>query len=102
MVVGFFFVGIVHVPELQEHHGIAPDGCPFQHDGGIFPMPKPHFFVDVFICQIRTAIERNVSINDQNFAVVTVVLGGRKQRTKRVEASALNVVLLGNFQEIAC
>ena len=65
-------------------------------------MPKPHFFVDVFICQIRTAIERNVSINDQNFAVVTVVLGGRKQRTKRVEASALNVVLLGNFQEIAC
>ena len=57
-------------------------------------MPKPRFFVDIFICQIDSAGKSDISINDRNLPVVTVVLPQVKKWADLVKCSNLDSLLL--------
>ena len=70
-------------PHLQKHQGKALDRVSFEHDGGVFPVSEPVDVVDVLIGQIHAAVECSMPINDQNLAVVPIIImSGHKGRQR--------------------
>ena len=65
--------------------------CPtFQADTAIFPMAKTDDMIDILVRQIDTASIANLTVNDQNLAVVTVVIGYRHPRDHLVKLISLD------------
>ena len=93
------FLAGQHQPCLQEHQRQVPDSLALQHDTGILPMSKPWFLVDIFIRQIDTTGKSDITINDRNLPVVTVVLSQVKDWTNRVKRCNLDSLLLHILDE---
>ena len=71
-------------PHLQKQRRHGAHAFAFQHQGRVLPAAILFYVVDVLICQIHAAGKTHLAINDQNFAVVAVVVvGGNKGRDRR-------------------
>ena len=71
-------------PHLQEQRRHGAHTFAFQHQGRVLPAAILFYVVDVLICQIHAAGKAHLAINDQNFAVVAVVVvRGNKGRDRR-------------------
>ena len=55
-------------------------------------MPEPFPRADILVRQIDAAREGNATVHGNDFAVVTVVLNTRKERTERIEHAALDAL----------
>ena len=68
--------------------------CPtFQADTAIFPMAKTDDMIDILVSQIDTASIANLTVNHQNLAVVTIVVGYRHPRNHLVKLISLDAHL---------
>ena len=68
--------------------------CPtFQAHTAIFPVAKTDDMIDILVSQIDAASVADLTVNDQNLAVVTVVIGYRHTRNHLVKLISLNAHL---------
>ena len=80
----------VDAPHLQEHAGKTAYGFAAEHHGGILPMAEQIHAVDIFVSQIDAAGEGYLTVDHQNFAVVTVIIMGGEEGHQRCERFALD------------
>ena len=75
---------LVNVPHLQKQQREALYRLALQHYGSVLPVAEDLFPVDVPVRQIHAAGKGRMSVNDQNFSVVPVVImGGNKGGDRR-------------------
>ena len=78
------------VPEGEEHDGEAPDGFTLQPNASIFPMAVFFVGVDVFVSQVDAAGIGDLTVDDQDLAVVAVVEAGGEDGDEGIEGPALD------------
>ena len=61
------------IPHFQKSDGQRSDCISLQTDAGIFPFSIRVRKSKIFVCKIITASKSYFSINDRNFAMITVV-----------------------------
>ena len=64
----------VDVPVHEEESRQGLNSSSIQTDGTVLPVTKPLNVVDVLVCQIDTTRIADLPINDQNLAVISVVI----------------------------
>ena len=83
----------VDVPVHEKEPRQSLDCPTFQADSTIFPVSKTNNMIDILVCQIDAASIANLTVNDQNLAVVTVVVGYRHSRNHLVKLISLDAHL---------
>src|SRR5574344_1789621 len=78
--------------QLYEHESVVPDARSFKHNDGILPMPESDASVYVFIGEVDSSVEGDVTINDADLAVVTVVETGRETRMQGIELACMDSI----------
>ena len=66
----------VGAPELEEHDREAPDRRTLEHQGGVLPVAVFFPAADVLVGQVDAAGEAHPAVDDQDLAVVPVVIVG--------------------------
>ena len=83
----------VDIPVHEKEPRQSLDRPTFQAHTAIFPVSKTNDMIDVLVSQIDTASIANLAVNDQNLAVVTIVIGYRHSRNHLVKLISLDAHL---------
>ena len=78
------------IPQLQKHGGQIGDAAAGQLDAGVLPVSKPVHLVDVFVSEVDAAGIADVSVNDADFSVVTIVQVRGDERKQAVKTNDLH------------
>ena len=81
------------VPEIEKHHRHGVDRAPFEAHDAVLPVPEPLLLVDIFVGKIDAAREPHLPVDDENFAVITVVHAHGEHGNDRVESHTANVLM---------
>ena len=83
----------VDVPVHEKEPRQSLDCPTFQAHTAIFPVTKTNDMIDILVSQIDAASIANLTVNDQNLAVVTIVIGYRHPRNHLVKLISLDAHL---------
>ena len=70
---------LIYIPHLKEHQRKALNRVSLQHHGSIFPVAEPFPPVDILVGEIYAAVECHFSVNNQNFAMIPVIIMRRNK-----------------------
>ena len=91
--IGFLFSFLIHRPHLQKHQRKAFYCASADQHRGVFPVAEADDPVDVFIRQVKPAGKGGFSVNDNDFAVISVIISGRDKGIDRRKSLRLDAVL---------
>ena len=89
-----FFLMFCDIPHLQKHDRKILYRISLDHDRCIFPMSKPFFLINIFICQIDSACKCRMSIDHADFAMISVILVRGKNWLDRTKHFAFDSFFL--------
>ena len=81
---------LAQMPHLQEHQREAARGRAAQADRAVLPVAEALALVDVFVGQIHAAGEGDLPVDDQDLAVVAIVVMGGDEGVDRREGAAFD------------
>ena len=88
------------VPHLQEHHGQALYGVPFQADAGIFPESEGLRHMEIFVGEIISPCVTYPAVDDRDLAVVAVVEEQVQAGQEGIEHTALDPIAFRTFDKV--
>ena len=80
------------VPHFKKHQCERAHGGAFEADAGVLPIAVGMGDVEIFVGEVVAARVGHLSVDDREFAVITVVHENIEQRNHRVEIPALDPV----------
>ena len=92
----------VNVPGHEKQSGQSLNRPSVQTDSTVLPVTKPLNLIDIFVCQIDATCIANLPINDQNLAVVSVVISYRQTGNHLIKFMGINPHLSQPFGIVSC